>query len=145
MITPAHPVVLAAALGAVFALAALIAACLVRRTAARVTFIVLAAVCLLPVMLYIVALNPWLIDGRFRTYRAFYRDIEIGMTRDQVFQILEKRYPTNGVRQRPKVLNDTVDGLGFFMNPESSTEPNCEGIFLKLLDGKVIARDYSSD
>lgn len=31
------------------------------------------------------------------------------------------------------------------MNPETSTEPNCEGIFLKFEDGRVTAKDDSAD
>jgi hypothetical protein len=42
-------------------------------------------------------------------------------------------------------LHDTPDGLGFFMNPEASREPNCEGIFLRLEQGRVTKKTYSPD
>jgi hypothetical protein len=45
-------------------------------------------------------LNPGrLIDARFRAYRAFYRDIQVGMTRDQVPATRAHRYPTNAPRK----------------------------------------------
>jgi hypothetical protein len=88
---------------------------------------------------------PELVDGRFRTYKQFYHDIEIGMTREQVFEVMEKRYAANPARQRPKIMGDTPERLGFFMNPEKSREPNCEGIFLAIKDGKVIRKQYSMD
>ena len=69
----------------------------------------------------------------------------MGMTRQEVFGLMEKYYPKNGTRLPPKVLNDTPDGLGFFMNPESFREPNCEGIFLTLDAGRVCRKDYSQD
>jgi hypothetical protein len=100
---------------------------------------------LLPAGYLLVALNPWLVDSRFRSYRAFYRDIEIGMTRNEVFEALERNYPADGPRKRPKILNDTAEGLGFFMDPETSREPNCEGIFLRLESGRVSAKSYSAD
>jgi hypothetical protein len=42
-------------------------------------------------------------------------------------------------------MSDEPDSLGFFMNPESSREPNCEGIFLKLEAGRVVSKEYSPD
>lgn len=90
-------------------------------------------------------LKPELIDARFRTYKAFYRDIEIGMKREDVDALLERRYPAGGERQRPMLMNNAADAVGYFMNPEESTEPNCEGIFLKLKDGRVTEKQYSAD
>jgi len=140
-----HPVVLAAVVGAGAALVALVIAWLVRNSAVKAMMIVLALVFLLPGVYLFVGLNPWLVDSRFRTYRKFYEEIEIGMTREQVLAALERRYPTDGPRKRPKILNDTPEGLGFFMNPETSREPNCEGIFLTLEGGRVTKRVYSAD
>jgi hypothetical protein len=140
-----HPVVLAAAIGGCVALLALGIAWLVRSSTVKAMMIVLALVSLLPGAYLFVGLNPWLVDSRFRTYRAFYKDIEIGMTREQVLAALERRYPANGQRKRPMVLHDTAEGLGFFMNPETSREPNCEGIFLTLVGGRVTKIVYSAD
>ncbi len=145
MLSSLHPFVLAAAVGAVLALVALIVAWLARTSTAKTVMIVLAVIFLVPAGYVLVGLNPWLVDSRFRTYRAFYRDIEVGMTREQVLAALEHRYPTNGPRKRPKILNDTPDGLGFFMNPETSREPNCEGIFLSFEQGRVTNKTYSPD
>ncbi len=107
--------------------------------------VVLALIFLLPAGYLFVGLNPWLVDSRFRTYRAFYRDIEVGMTRDQVLAVMERRYPADGLRKRPKIMDDTSQRLGFFMNPETSREPNCEGIFLALEGGRVTKIVYSAD
>lgn len=140
-----HPVILIAAVGALFALIAVVVACMARSGGVRVLMIVLALVFLLPAAYVFLAFHPELVDGRFHTYKAFYSDIQIGMTRDEVFAVIDRRYPKTGARQRPKVMDDTPDSLGFFMNPETSREPNCEGIFLKLENGKVKSKDYSPD
>jgi len=71
--------------------------------------------------------------------------IQPGMTRFEVLASLERHYPAGGPRQRPKIMKDTADELGFFMNPEDSYEPNCEGIFLDFADGKVTRKRYSRD
>jgi hypothetical protein len=140
-----HPFILFAAGGAVLALIAVVVACMVRSGGVRALMIVLALVFLLPAAYVFVVFHPELVDGRFRTYKAFYSDIQIGMTRDEVLAVLDRRYPKAGARLRPKVMDDTQDSLGFFMNPETSREPNCEGIFLKLDNGKVKSKDYSPD
>jgi hypothetical protein len=136
---------LIAAVGVGLALAAVVTACLVRSGAVKALMIVLSLVFLIPAGSVFLAFHPELVDGRFRTYKAFYGDIQIGMTRDEVFAALDRRYPKSGARQRPKVMDDTADSLGFFMNPETSREPNCEGIFLKLEKGRVKSKEYSPD
>lgn len=136
---------LIAAVGALLALIAAVVACMVRSGGTRVFMIALALVCLLPAAYVFLALNPELVDGRFRAYKAFYSDIQVGMSREEVLEALDRRYPKSGVRQRPKVMSDTADSLGFFMNPETSREPNCEGIFLSIEKGRVKGKDYSPD
>jgi hypothetical protein len=145
MLTSVHPVILAAAIGAVVALVALIIAWVVRSTAIKATMFVLAIVCLLPGAYLLVAMNPWLVDSRYRTYRALYLDIQVGMTTGEVMALVEQHYPKTGARQRPKVMNDEPANLCFFMNPETSREPNCEGIFLAMTNGRVTAKTYSPD
>lgn len=145
MLTSIHPIVLAAAIGAIAALIALVVAWIVRSTAIKATMFTLALLFLLPAAYMFVAFNPWLVDSRFRTYRAFYHDIRQGMTRDEVMALIDRHYPKTGARQRPKVMQDDSSSLGFFMNPESSREPNCEGIFLAVENGRVRAKRYSPD
>lgn len=111
----------------------------------RVILAAVALLCALPALYIFALLHPELIDARFRAYKAFYSDIREGMTRDDVFALLERRYPPNGPRQRPKVMSDEPTNLGFFMSPEWSREPNCEGIFLQLSSGRVIRKNYSPD
>jgi hypothetical protein len=140
-----HPLILIAAAGAILALVAVVIARLARSGGVKALMAVLTVVFLLPAGYVFLAFHPELVDGRFRTYEAFYRDIQIGMTREQVYSALEHHYPKGGPRQPPKILNDTPEGLGFFMNPETSAEPNCEGIFLTLQAGRVTQKVYSRD
>ena len=104
-----------------------------------------AVLLLLPSGFFAAALNPWLTDARFRAYRSFYREIELGMTKEDVLGIMAQHYPGDGARQRPTIMEDTDERLGFFMATEQSTEPNCEGIFLAMQDGKVSSKGYSPD
>jgi hypothetical protein len=140
-----HPVILIAAIGVLLALGAVIVACTVRSGGVRALMIMLTVVFLIPAGFVFAAFHPELVDGRFRTYKAFYRDIQIGMTRAQVLAAMEQRYPADGPRKRPKTMDDTPTSLGFFMNPETSREPNCEGIFLTLEQDRVTKKDYSPD
>lgn len=105
----------------------------------------LALVFMTPTMFLYVLFHPELVDERFHVYKMLYRDIEIGMTREQVFALVDKYYAEDGPRKRPTILEDTPDNLDFFMNPENSTEPNCEGIFLTMSDGRVADKEYSPD
>ena len=112
----------------------------------RITLLTLAAFCvLLPAYLLIAVFSPQWIDARHRAYRTFFDGIEVGMSREQVLASLDIHYPADGPRQRPKIMKDSREELGFFMNPEDSHEPNCEGIFLDLSEGKVERKRYSRD
>ena len=113
----------------------------------RVILAAVAALCALPALYIFVLFHPELADPRFRAYKAFYGHIREGMTRDDVFALLERRYPPNGARQRPTVMRDEPNNIGFFMSPEDapSREPNCEGIFLSLHEGRITKKVYSTD
>jgi hypothetical protein len=139
-----HPIVFAAIVGGIFAFIAGLIAIRCTSTAIRLLMSLLALL-LLPTGLMIAGLNPWLVDARFRAYRSFYRDIESGMTRQQVMELVHRHYPTGGPRRTPNIVTDSPTNLGFFMNPEGSREPNCEGIFLTLTDGRVTNVSYSAD
>jgi len=136
---------LIAVTGAVGALLAVICACQVSGKVPQITLLALAAALLVPALYLAQALHPEIIDARFRTYKAFYRDIRIGMTKAEVLQVLDRRYPSPGRRQRPTVMEDKPERLGFFMNREVSKGPNCEGIFLTLKEGRVTSKQYSPD
>jgi hypothetical protein len=140
-----HPFILIAAGSALAALVAIVIACRANSGLVTAMMIVLALLFIAPAGCVFLAFHPELVDGRFRTYKRFYRDIQVGMTREQVLAAMEQRYPTNRLRKRPTILNDTPEGLGFFMNPETSSEPNCEGIFLTLEAGRVAKIVYSAD
>jgi len=140
-----HPFILIAAVGALAALAAIVIACRAKSGLITAIMVALALVFIAPAGCVFLAFHPELVDGRFRTYKRFYQDIKVGMTRDQVLAAMELRYPTNGPRKRPTIMRDTPEGLGFFMSPEASREPNCEGIFLTLEAGRVTKMVYSAD
>jgi len=86
-----HPIVFAAIVGGAFALLAGLVAIRSKSIATRKLMTLLALLLLLPTGLVVVGLNPWLVDARFRAYRSFYRDIETGMTRQQVMEIVHCR------------------------------------------------------
>ena len=140
-----HPFILIAALGAFLAFVAIAGVCFTRSGGAKVLLIIFAVMFSLPAIYVFLGFHPELVDGRFRTYKAFYQDIQVDMTRDEVFAALDRHYPKSGPRQRSKTLDDTAQALNFFMNPETSREPNCEGIFLTLTNGHVVKKEYSRD
>jgi len=84
-------------------------------------------------------------DARFRTYKRFYRDIEVGMTRADVEQLITKHYPHGGKRGTPITNHDSEDYLYYWMDPEGTREPNCEGISIQFQDGKIVKKDYIPD
>jgi hypothetical protein len=137
--------VITIAVGGIFGIIALIAAVPPRHTETRVLFAGLGIACLLPCAYLGVLMNPWLIDARFRAYMSFYREINMGMTRAEVLAIRDRHYPSTGPRAQPMIMDNSPGGLGFFMNPEDSREPNCEGIFLTLKDDRVTKKSYSPD
>ena len=136
---------LIAAAGTLIAILLLLGGAIGVRGNTRMGVMALGMVLLLPAAWFFAALNPWLTDARFRAYRSFYQDLEPGMTREEVLAQVASHYPASGERKAPKVMEDTAERLGFFMNPEHSREPNCEGIFLVLRDGKVVSKSYSPD
>lgn len=136
---------LIAAAGTLIAILLLLGGAIWVRGNTRIGVMALGVVLLLPSAWLLAALNPWLTDARFRAYRGFYQELKPGMTREEVLKVVEMRYPASGERKAPKVMEDNPERLGFFMNPEHSREPNCEGIFLVLRDGKVVSKSYSPD
>ena len=116
-----------------------------KRRWTRAGLMSLAGLIFLPSLFFMLALNAWITDARFRTYRNFYYDIEKGMSRAEVLEVMKANYPVGGLRKGPIVSQDEEESLWFFMNPEDSREPNCEGIFLSLWDGRVISKSYSPD
>ena len=137
--------VLVAGLGLIAALGTAAAAVHVSSWRLRVPLGLLALVCLAPGALLLLMRYPELVDARFGTYKALYADIEPGMTREDVLRLVEVHYPPGGPRLSPRAFKDEADALGFYMNPEGKTEPNCEGILLDLEDGRVTSKQYSAD
>ena len=142
-LSPAYSLIAAA--GIVIAFLLLLGSIVSLKGGARIGVAGLAVILLLPAAWFFAALNPWLTDARFRAYRSFYQDLKPGMNRDEVMAQVAVHYPASGERKAPKVMEDTPERLGFFMNPEHSREPNCEGIFLSFRDGRMISKGYSPD
>jgi hypothetical protein len=136
---------LLALVGAIAALITVALGCRARSRGAIAAAVVFTLIFLSPSFIVITAFFPELIDGRFRTYKNFYKHIEVGMTRNEVLALRDHYYPKTGSRLPPKVMEDTEQRLGFFMNPETQKEPNCEGIFLSLDHGRVTNKVYSAD
>ncbi|MHA3774684.1 hypothetical protein ACXR0O_24440 [Verrucomicrobiota bacterium sgz303538] len=140
-----HPVVLMALMAVIVGVALVILAFRASRADHRNALLVAGLVCFVPAAYLFVLTHPEFVDARFRAYKTFYNGIREGMTREEVFALLDLRYPPDGPRQRPKVMADEPGNLGFFMSPETSREPNCEGIFLTLHDSHVVKKYYSAD
>ena len=134
-----------AACGLLAAALALVCAFRVKGGLVRLTLLALVLLGFAPTGLVVAAMHPELWDARYRAYKAFYRDIELGMSREQVLALMEQHYPATGPRRLPKLWEDTPTELDFFMSAEGQNEPNCEGILLTLENGRVCRRRYSAD
>ena len=140
-----NPIFLVPLLTLVGAVVCIVCAVRVAKWSKRVAFLVVALVLLVPPAFVTVAVFPELVDARFRTYKRFYRDIEVGMTRAEVDQLIARHYPPNGKRGEPFVCEDFENRLSFLMDPEGDRHPNCEGIQLTMKDGKVVEKSYTPD
>lgn len=143
--SPIHPIFALAVLGLVATLILLITAFRVRSAGLKVLLVLISILTLAPAGLVVLAAFPEWVDARFRSYKTFYAEIQPGMTRDEVMAAQARIYPEGGPRQKPRIIMEDAASLTFFMHPEDSTEPNCEGIFLGFKDGKVASKTYSPD
>lgn len=139
-----HPLFLLAAIGVPAALVLIMLCCRAGSAVRRIVFAFAALACLAPAGLLSAVFYPELFDQRIRTYKTFYRDIQQGMTHADIEALLARHYPQGGPRLRPRM--DEASGIiSFLMNPETSAEPNCEGIFLTLRNGSVAEKRYLPD
>lgn len=106
----------------------------------------LVALCLLlPSGLLFVARNPAIVDVRYRTFRLLYWNFGIGMSREEVFASLAKRYPPGHEAKAPRVVVDNGSTLEFVMTPDYTGLPANERIILKTDAGVVTGKDYLPD
>jgi hypothetical protein len=146
MSSPIHPIVVLAVLGIVASLILMVTVFRVRRIGLKVLLVIIAIMTLAPAGLVVVTMYPEWVDARFRCYKAFYEEIQLGMTRDEVMAVRAKVYPEGGPRQKPRIIVDEAESLTFFMHPEApDSSVDCEGILLELKDGKVVSKRYSPD
>ena len=132
-------------LGLVVALAALVATLRATARPVRLPLALLTLLGLTPGALLLLVHHPELIDARIGTYKALYADIEPGMNREDVLRLVDVHYPPTSSRQRPILFADEPDALGFFMNDEGRSGPDCEGILLDVDAGRVTRKRYSRD
>jgi hypothetical protein len=141
-----HSIIVLAALGIAASIILLITAFFkVRSIGLKVLLALIAVMTLMPAGLVVLVVHPEWVDARYRSYKNFYTEIQPGMTREEVMALQARMYPEGGARQKPRIAMEDDTSLTFFMHPEVSTEPNCEGIFLVFKDGKVTSKTYSPD
>ncbi|MFN0077622.1 MAG: hypothetical protein ACKVY0_14220 [Prosthecobacter sp.] len=141
-----HPIVVLSILGIVASLILLVTVFRVRRVGLKVLLVLIAVVTLAPAALVVLTMYPEWVDARFRSYKAFYAGIQLGMTREDVMAVQAQHYPEGGPRQRPLIMVDEAESLTFFMHAEvPDSWINCEGILLGFKDGKVASKTYSPD
>ena len=145
MITGVHPLFLIAVVTLIGALVCLIFACIASHWFKRGILIVAALFLLTPSGVALLCFKPELVDGRYKTYKQLYGDIHVGMNRAEVMTLVDRHYPSGGGRLPPDVIEDSDKKLSFFMNPEDSTGPNCEGIFLQMKEDTVVKKSYARD
>ena len=146
MSSSTDPIFVLAALGVVATVIMLITVFKVRSMGLKVLLLGIAVITLTPAGFVLVAMHPEWADDRFRSYKAFYDGIHLGMTRDEVMALQSQLYPIDGPRRRPLVIMDEAQNLTFFMDPEdSASSVNCEAIILDIREGKVTAKTYSPD
>ena len=143
--TGLHPLILIAAVTLIGAVACLVFAYFASHWLKRGILIAAALFLLCPSGVALIGFKPELVDDRFKTYKYLFRDVEVGMSRAEVITLVDQHYPSEGERLRPNIIEDSEKNLSFFMNPEDSTEPNCEGIFLEMQDNKVVRKSYARD
>ena len=140
-----HPIFLIAAVTLIGSVACLVFAYLASHWLKRGILILAALFLLVPSGVALIGFKPEMVDDRFKTYKQLFGDIEVGMSRADVMTLIDQHYPSEGERLRPNIIEDSDKKLGFFMNPEDSTEPNCEGIFLRMQGDKVVRKSYARD
>ena len=140
-----HPIFLIAAVTLIGSVACLVFAYLASHWLKRGILILAALFLLVPSGVALIGFKPELVDDRFKTYKQLFGDIEVGMSRADVMTLIDQHYPSEGERLRPNLIEDSDKKLSFFMNPEDSTEPNCEGIFLRMQGDKVVRKSYARD
>ncbi|WP_395751335.1 hypothetical protein [Prosthecobacter sp.] len=140
-----HPIFVLAALGIVATVLMLFIAFRVRSLGLKVLLVLISILTLAPAGLVMAAAYPEWIDARYRSYKTFFADIRLGMTREEVMAVQNRLYPPDGPRKKPTIIVEDERSITFFMHPEHATEPNCEGIFLAFENGRLKSKTYSPD
>jgi len=145
MFDVARPILLIVALSSLLAVSLAVLVFRASRWVARVPLAIGAIAFCIPAAWLFLAFHEELVDARKRAYKSFYREIHVGMTREDVSSLLQRAYPSSGPRQQPKVVEDAATKLSFCMSPETGRDPNCEGIYITFIDGRISQKEYVRD
>ena len=93
---------------------------------------------------------PELFDARFRSYKIFYKNIQVGMTENELMKLRNEHYPQKGKRfpliiRNPPNQNANKNSIYFFMNPEQKKYPRREAIWINFENGNIISKSYIAD
>jgi hypothetical protein len=91
----------------------------------------------------VLVLLPYVSLTPRKPFRQFYSAIDTGMTQDDVREMLGRRFPSRGRFARPVEHADDVQ-LFFQLDPGSGWY-NAECVVVKMVDGKVVAKEYLPD
>ena len=111
MIFGIQPILLFIGAGVVVSLVLMFFACRARSGLVIALLLFLALAFAAPGIYIFLVLHPQLVDGRYRTYKAFYQDIKVGMTREEVTAVMEIRYPQGGRRRRRRLFWQRAEGI----------------------------------
>lgn len=78
-----------------------------------------------------------------KPFRQFYRAVQYGMTQDQMREELGRRFSRNGRFPCP-VEHASDEGLSFQLDPNNGRY-NAELVVVKVVDGRVVAKEYLPD
>lgn len=86
-------------------------------------------------------------DPRYARFNRLFWALKPGMTREEVFETVDRIYPEYGKRARPKIWADKPTYLTLFLNNEGQRGPSNEGIILTWSEpsGVVARKNYSPD
>jgi hypothetical protein len=79
-------------------------------------------------------------EPRWAAFHRLYSRIHSGMTRQELQQAIEQVYPVDSSRKRPIFQVDEPTQIMLFMADEG-----CEGIMLRMANGRVVSKGYSPD
>lgn len=90
------------------------------------------------------AILPFVDISPRKPYTRFYRSIQLGMSYNEVNDLLVKHFPENGPYNRPVGGYDGGARMDYILDPNDGWY-NAELIVLKMNDGQVCSKQYLHD